>query len=167
MGPLGKVGTHDRPLEIRAQKYVSDVTVVEGGTQYQPETPRLGQDEAAILDRTFQGLPGPGLTFLTRHLGPLILPHAATSVSLLSPSPSLPFRSCFIAECCPTLHPLLRLTCSRIFPDFRLSFLTAPRPGQSLLPCGSSWPSSRSAFLTSRTSLDMPTCLDMLGLLHI
>lgn len=25
MGPLGKVGTHDRPLEIRAQKYVSDV----------------------------------------------------------------------------------------------------------------------------------------------
>lgn len=25
MGPLGKVGTHDRPLEIRGQKYVSNV----------------------------------------------------------------------------------------------------------------------------------------------
>ena len=25
MGPFGKVGMHDRPLEIRAQKYVSNV----------------------------------------------------------------------------------------------------------------------------------------------
>ena len=34
MGPLGKVGTHDRPLEIRGQKYVSNVNS-------RGQTPRL------------------------------------------------------------------------------------------------------------------------------
>lgn len=63
MGPLGKVGTHDRPLEIKAQKYVSDVNSGRWTPQlppYQPETPRTGQDKAAILDgrrhQDFQGL---------------------------------------------------------------------------------------------------------------
>lgn len=38
MGPLGKVGTHDRPLEIRAQKYVSDVNS-KGWTPRPPPPP--------------------------------------------------------------------------------------------------------------------------------
>lgn len=34
MGPLGKVGAHDRPSEIRTQKYVSDVN--SGGAPSSP-----------------------------------------------------------------------------------------------------------------------------------
>lgn len=46
MGPLGKVGTHHRPLEIRAQKYVNYVKGEGGRTPaplYQPETLRWGR----------------------------------------------------------------------------------------------------------------------------
>lgn len=34
MGPLGKVGKYDRPLEIRAQKYVSDVNHSRGAPRF-------------------------------------------------------------------------------------------------------------------------------------
>lgn len=82
MGPLGKVGTHDRPLEIKAQKYVSDVNSGRWTPQlppYQPETPRTGQDKAAILDgRRHQDFPGPGLALPTSQPTPLILPHIPT-----------------------------------------------------------------------------------------
>jgi hypothetical protein len=40
MGPLGKVGTHDRPSKIRGQRYVKDVNTRHRtpGSPYQPET---------------------------------------------------------------------------------------------------------------------------------
>lgn len=50
MGPLGKVGTHDRPLQIRAQKYVSDVNHSAGAPQF----PRTSQRR---LDRGRTGQP--------------------------------------------------------------------------------------------------------------
>lgn len=90
MGPLGKVGTHDRPLEIRAQKYVSDVNS-RGWTPwptppalptapYQPETPRLGQ----VKDGRCQDLPGPSLPFPKSWPEPLLCgewppPHITSS----------------------------------------------------------------------------------------
>lgn len=94
---------------------------------YQPETPRTGQDKAAILDgRRYQGLPGPDLALPTSQPRPLILPHIATPSPLLRPS--LPQRSYFITEPCPTRRLLSRQTCSRSFPAFlRLSFIAAPR----------------------------------------
>lgn len=46
---------------------------------YQSETPRTGQDKAAILDgRRHQDFPGPGLAFPVSQPTPLILPHLPT-----------------------------------------------------------------------------------------
>lgn len=83
---------------------------------YQPETWRLGQVEAAILDgRKYQDLPRAGVPSPHEPLGPLIFP--------MFPPPHIT----------SSLHPLLRHTCSRISPDLsRLSFNTAPWSGQSL-----------------------------------
>lgn len=59
MGPLGKVGMHDRPLQIRAQKYVSNVNSAGGAGRgmlggRQPSSPvpaRDSETRADILDR--------------------------------------------------------------------------------------------------------------------
>lgn len=120
MGPLGKVGTHDRPLEIRAHKYVSDVNGEGEGhpnSQYQPETWRPVQDEAAILDRRKrQDLPWLDRALPSSRSGPLFLPHIATSSPRLTLP--LPWRSYFITELCPTGRSLSRQTCSGMFPEF-------------------------------------------------
>lgn len=65
MGPLGKVGTHDRPLEIRAHKYVSDVNSG-GWTPQLPSTSRRHRDQGRTRQpswtegsiRTFPGWAG-------------------------------------------------------------------------------------------------------------
>lgn len=151
MGPLGRVGSHDRPLEIRAQKYVSDVN--SGGWAPQlPSTSRRHRDRAGRGSHLGQVASG------TSRPGPLVLPHITAS------TPSFPLSSYSLSDPCPALHPLSRQTRSGIFPDFsRLSFVTAPRSGQSLLLRGSSWPFSSSAFLTSCTSLSVPHSSSHLG----
>ena len=89
MGPLGKVGTNDRLLQIRAQKYVSNVNSWgEWQTAQLPSTSQRHRDQGRHLGQ--KEASGPYLAGLSSALQQTWIPLSSPNCHLLTTAHTIP-----------------------------------------------------------------------------